>query len=522
MEKLLSEEQEPQPAAPAPRHDASDRAATARPAFKPAPMLQDILAACRSMPPGLVNLICLDSLRERLGSRWPALEDKVHSVLERMLRQQLSDREIFARHSATEYIVVSTTLSPEAAQLRCLKLTEALHHHFLGDGNTGRIVIKSGLRAGEGGQAFEELSVETLVARRRAAQEAAAAAHRAPIPRLVAEEDDIRIAPQLRPSPSDDPEAEAGLALRTSFAGAARDGVDEVDAAQRSASEAPEADSGPLAEDIAEPEDDVFSNPALPIPRFVEDEQPPTRVTDFLYAPFWDLKTQVLSTYFCISKRTLQNQVAQDGLSVSSGEDWLDRARIDLETLRHVLFVLNNLLTNGVRSVMALPVHYETLATARWRRVYVGFALTIPRRIRQHLTLELCGLPAGITPGRLLDIVSILKPFSRALLVRLPPDSRDLAAYCGLGAHAIGLDLDFVVGGDEEIEVLMERLAKEAERKQLWTYLHNARKPGVVLAAAAAGIRYVDGESVGGLADTPRQFQRYTWDDLVARIKQPA
>jgi hypothetical protein len=79
-----------------------------------------------------------------------------------------------------------------------------------------------------------------------------------------------------------------------------------------------------------------------------------------------------------------------------------------------------------------------------------------------------------------------------------------------------------VEGGDEEIETLMERLAKEAERKQLWTYLHNARKPGVVLAAAAAGIRYVDGESVGGLADTPRQFQRYSWDDLVARIKQPA
>ncbi|MBX6322551.1 MAG: hypothetical protein IRY94_12040 [Rhodospirillaceae bacterium] len=474
----------------------AEPASVIRPAATATPWADDLLRACRFVPPGRVNIVALDGLRERLGRRWPELEGTVHAVLERLLRAQLGERDVFARLAPTEYLVVSTALPAEAAQLRCLKIVEALHRHFLGESDIGRIAIRTRLRETADGPEFEEVTAVAVLARHRAA------ARRRP--------------------------AATGLRAGTHGAGGT---ISQPAAAPEPApafvpggpAEGPapaETVAPPATAPEAEPEEDAFSDPGGPIPHFDEEVPPRTRLSEVLYAPMWDLRAQVVSTYYCVTRRQSTRRRA-DGLAPAA-EDWLERARLDFETLRHALFVLGNLPAGEGRPMLALPIHYETVATTRWRRVYVGFARTAPRRIRQNLLIELCGVPAGITPGRMLEMVGILRPFCRALLVRLSGDERDLMPYALRGVHAVGLDLDETGGSDTEIAALLDRLARAAERRSLWTYIHNARRSTIVLAAAAAGVRHVGGAAVADLDSAPRPIRRYGWDHFIGRLAQAA
>jgi hypothetical protein len=101
------------------------------------------LATSRLVQAGAVNLIGLDAIRDRLGSRWLRRQADVWLYVDKAIERLLSDQAYFRRVSETDFVIAVAGASAGTAQAMCLKvLTETLTH-FLGECAVVDLVIRN-------------------------------------------------------------------------------------------------------------------------------------------------------------------------------------------------------------------------------------------------------------------------------------------------------------------------------------------------------------------------------------------
>jgi hypothetical protein len=82
---------------------------------------------------GKVNIISLDAVVDRFGSRWLHRRDQVYDHVERTLQRQIGLHGYSARISETDFLVAQPDLSRFAAQAGCLRCLREILGHFLGE-----------------------------------------------------------------------------------------------------------------------------------------------------------------------------------------------------------------------------------------------------------------------------------------------------------------------------------------------------------------------------------------------------
>ena len=82
---------------------------------------------------GLVNVIGLEGVAERFGSRWSLRSELVHEHVERMLHRHLGDDVVFQRIGEAHYVVVQSGRTRLQAQGLCLRCMREILHHFVGE-----------------------------------------------------------------------------------------------------------------------------------------------------------------------------------------------------------------------------------------------------------------------------------------------------------------------------------------------------------------------------------------------------
>lgn len=81
---------------------------------------------------GKVNVIALDAVVQRFGTRWPMRRDQVYDHVERTLQRQLGVFGYYARISETDFLIAQPDLSRFAGQACCLRYLREILGHFLG------------------------------------------------------------------------------------------------------------------------------------------------------------------------------------------------------------------------------------------------------------------------------------------------------------------------------------------------------------------------------------------------------
>src|SRR3546814_145894 len=138
------------------------------------------------------------------------------------------------------------------------------------------------------------------------------------------------------------------------------------------------------------------------------------RSPEFLYRPFWDLRHGVISTYFCLPRILHAADGYRYGYDIlPEGAEATRIAALDFQTVRRGLKSLHALLKTKHRIVMAITVHFETLAMPKSRDRYVETLRSIPSAMREFLIFELCELPPGVAQLRVATMVDGLRPFCR-------------------------------------------------------------------------------------------------------------
>ncbi|TWB17231.1 hypothetical protein FBZ89_11182 [Nitrospirillum amazonense] len=128
-----------------------------------APKLRAIFQAQTQAAAGSLHMVGLDSLRSRLGARWPRVADRVHMLAERLLRQMLNPRDAWFRHGEEGYIVVFHQLGRTEAGLVCAKLVEQLQRLLLGDVDTAAVRIHSAVHEMDGELLFQSSSLHEML-----------------------------------------------------------------------------------------------------------------------------------------------------------------------------------------------------------------------------------------------------------------------------------------------------------------------------------------------------------------------
>lgn len=429
--------------------------------------LLDIFAERKIVAAGSVQLLGLADLREKIGGRWDAVAEKVHMLVERLLRNTLSPQDAWFRFGEEDYIVVFAKLTRSAAQLICGKLAEQLHQQLLGGSATKDIYVRTVVFDVNGDLAVESARLPELL---RAAI--------TPALGQVRDEDSMRSHGQGK-----DPHRP-------------RETSDFLDFASAQPSERREKRLDAL--------------------RAAVNRNFPDQPSQVVFRPIWDAKHQVFSTYRCIAARSSDRYNNIAGYDLLANPDDFDAVfDLDCDTLTKTVIIASELYTNNFRYFSCISVHFETLASPKSRMEYVDLLKVIPRHLSQFIDFLVHGLPTGVPLGRIIELNTLLRNHCRAMIPIVDIGDRNLAAYSQASLKLIGARIPLSLG-DGEAEERIRSFAMATRKCGLITYVGGIRTPIMFDAACKSGISYMSGPFFGPDSEYPQHMRRCGKTEILA------
>ncbi|HEY9081485.1 hypothetical protein [Magnetovibrio sp.] len=232
---------------------------------------------------------------------------------------------------------------------------------------------------------------------------------------------------------------------------------------------------------------------------------------EFIYRPMLVTRTRVVSTYVCIPVHKDKLGQYQSGYSVL-GATPSPQELFELDHLtEHVAAEeLAKLIKNHARSLIALPVHFETLANIQRRLKYLANLESIMQNNTDRIVFEMVGLPENIPQPRILEFTSSLRRSSRAVIARFSPDHGNFPAYRTAGLHAVGIDVFSQTKSERMLIKDIETFVSNAKENQLRTYAHGIRSISLLTAAICTGFDYLDGYALSSIATGALDVQGFS------------
>lgn len=374
----------------------------------------------------LVYMIDLSKIRDRLGDKWAKSLDKIHVKIDNILKNKVTDRDLYIRRDEVTYLLVFDALPKLRGHLKANMLNEDIARALVG--------VK------------EAASLTNVM--------------------------DVTIDNEGKVTVVDTPSKDQLIAEIVSKADTER---------------------------TRGPSEESYESPLL-----LED-------VEFIYRPMLVTRTQVVSTYLCIPVSKGKNSNYASGYEVL-GNNPSSQEIFELDHLiQHVAALeLDKMIKSHSRSLIALPVHFETLAGVQRRMKYLSNIEEIMDVHTKRIVFEMVGLPDNIPQTRILELTSALRSHSRAIIARFSTSHGDFPAYRTAGLHAVGIDVFNQSKPEKMLIKDMETFAENAKENNLRTYVHGVRSISLLTAAICAGFDYIDGYALSSVATDALDVQGFS------------
>ena len=216
----------------------------------------------------------------------------------------------------------------------------------------------------------------------------------------------------------------------------------------------------------------------------------------FVFLPMVGMRKKITSTFLCVPVRALK------GIHVSGYDVLLDSSDpkhifgIDMLTLRKGASELEALRKEEARSLLALPVHFETLADVQRRDSYLDYLAATFTGQKRRVVLEVVGLPEGIPQTRLFELLTQLRPHTRAIMARFSLDHTYFEDFRTAGLHAVGVDVYSPRRSEATVMKKLDAFVANAKKCQLKAYVHGVRTISLYTAAISSGFDYIAGHAL--------------------------
>jgi hypothetical protein len=232
---------------------------------------------------------------------------------------------------------------------------------------------------------------------------------------------------------------------------------------------------------------------------------------EYVYRPIWDSINHVVLTYLC--QPTVPGLPSNAMSDFCTAEDDDDQATLDLHVLRECLERGSRLRTAGLRVVLAVPVHFMTVARARSWRAYSDTLRQIDEEIRRDLAPVVFGIDYGVPHVRLAQELPKLSRMSYRVFCVVDRCQGAGARFAKSAAHGVGIALDEKEDEPRSATRLRE-LAREAQSATVESFALGLRSTSLALAAISAGIRYLEGPVVRPAVTDPRHGFAHDVEDM--------
>lgn len=254
--------------------------------------------------------------------------------------------------------------------------------------------------------------------------------------------------------------------------------------------------------------------PAAPVAKPAK----PTEITvdklGFVHRPMWSVRTNMLAVSACYAAGKLPSG------ELALGESVLPRAAtlevietVDRGALDHVLNDCRAGLESGRGAIIALPLHYETLADRERRAAYLAACKALPAMARKRLIFVCRNIDREPDQSALIANLTLLKPYATMLMGVLSPRSSSFALCKRAGLASVALDLADAPGSEKQQIETLQQFAQSANQQGLRAAACNLGSMSLAAAAVQAGYDFIEGGILQHQAQ-PTDVRPFKLEDL--------
>ena len=184
--------------------------------------------------------------------------------------------------------------------------------------------------------------------------------------------------------------------------------------------------------------------------------------------------------------------------------------------LNAVAYAVSLLGEQGVQVALhaITPLNSITYSTSRYRLLHALRELAEP--VQRLLILEITEVADGFPQSRLSEIVSMVSPYCRAVLIRAPSETTDVRAWRGCGLNGITVDCGSLDPTDRKAQHRLAVFAKRAGEVSLACVAYGLPTSSLMLAAWASGFTHLGGVALTDEVAVPRRVKRLEPAELFA------
>ena len=464
---------------------------------------------------GKIQVLNLRPLHERYKDRWSRLADLIHRHVANILKRRLSPQDAFTRNADDTYLIVFANLSEDEARLKCAVLAHEIMDKLQGADSEAtnvsiqtRVTTLSGDVGLEAAEAVEQVNLALGEQTPPSIQMADLPGRqtRDPLTELfssIEKELHALDASAISRNPAAvqiDMHRLCELLYRAEdeLAAIARDPVAPV-AASPDWTSVLRGKAKTMLNAVDQIRTAIEAQTGVPAIPSSSDKA----VLDFLYKPIWQARRGVVTTYRCELKIEMGGSELlhddpmpeEDGVVIANAMDCL--------VLRRAVRDLATGVEERRPTVVIIPVHYLTIARPTMSSTYLRTLHTIPEKLRSFIVWEVLDAPTGTWNAQIFPVLSILKRFGRAVILRVSISSSALKELSAIGVHAAGLDLRSYDDSDRSLNEKIERFASLAEKAGMQCFLYGVASLAMANSAIAAGFDYIAGDVIAAQVKFP-------------------
>lgn len=233
------------------------------------------------------------------------------------------------------------------------------------------------------------------------------------------------------------------------------------------------------------------------------------------FTPTWDSRNQIVSVFSAEPVRLIDKRCLRGFRAIPEAlEDEKLLLRLCHALLEASADQVRTFMADGQAGMVVVPIHFDALITS-WRLTrYLRALRALEPEVTRRLCIVVTDVPAGVDGYTLQNIVDSLRLVCRAVFLRIGVNDPHWAMRLVNRVQAVGIEFWSDPRSEVELVGHLERFAEACRKRQVDAYLTGLNSTSLVLAAAAAGIRYISGDRIMPPQRFPQGAHRYSWMDF--------
>lgn len=171
----------------------------------------------------------------------------------------------------------------------------------------------------------------------------------------------------------------------------------------------------------------------------------------------------------------------------------------------------------GRRFGLHLPMPLDALTLSRERLLVRNHCQPLAGALAQRVVIELCDCADGLPQSRMAELVSLVKPYCRAVIARIDGEAPPMLRWREAGLAGVAIVFDGASDRSNQLEVKrLKALAEIAVAPRTLIVAHGLRKRELALAAWAGGFTHVSGQVISEVTTADAQSVRLSASEIFA------